>query len=148
MWWNLIDGWPQMSDAVVDYYYTKKLAYSYIKRSSVGVLAFVGEKVQHGYPVMLSNCTSKDSKVKLKITDIESNKVVFEGESEVKSNSCCDLGKVPFNNSQQGMLLIEYEVDGESRINTYLYGTPRYELSKYREWLNLIQKAENKVSKH
>ena len=32
IWWNLIDGWPQISDAVVDYYYNKKIAYSFIKR--------------------------------------------------------------------------------------------------------------------
>ena len=32
LWWNLIDGWPQMSDAVVDYFYRKKIAYDYIKR--------------------------------------------------------------------------------------------------------------------
>ena len=31
IWWNLIDGWPQISDAIVDWYGTKKLAYSYIK---------------------------------------------------------------------------------------------------------------------
>ena len=28
LWWNLIDGWPQFSDAVVDYYFKKKLALS------------------------------------------------------------------------------------------------------------------------
>ncbi|MDR1174162.1 MAG: hypothetical protein LBK83_01660, partial [Treponema sp.] len=33
MWWNLIDGWPQFSDAVVDYYYNKKLAYYYLRQS-------------------------------------------------------------------------------------------------------------------
>lgn len=33
IWWNLLDGWPQISDAIVDYYYVKKLAYHYIKRS-------------------------------------------------------------------------------------------------------------------
>ncbi|MCL2776280.1 MAG: hypothetical protein FWD71_23505, partial [Oscillospiraceae bacterium] len=27
LWWNIIDGWTQMSDAVVDYYFDKKLAY-------------------------------------------------------------------------------------------------------------------------
>ena len=25
LWWNVIDGWPQFSDAVVDYYFGKKL---------------------------------------------------------------------------------------------------------------------------
>lgn len=33
IWWNLLDGWPQMSNAVVDYFFTKKLAYEYIKQS-------------------------------------------------------------------------------------------------------------------
>ncbi len=38
IWWSLIDGWPQVSDAVVDYGYTKKLAYHYIKRTQQPVL--------------------------------------------------------------------------------------------------------------
>lgn len=33
IWWNIVDGWPQVSDAVVDYYFVKKLAYEYIRRS-------------------------------------------------------------------------------------------------------------------
>ena len=33
IWWNMLDCWPQISDAVVDYYFTKKLAYDYIKNS-------------------------------------------------------------------------------------------------------------------
>ena len=32
LWWNLIDNWPQFSDAVIDYYMTKKLAFYYIRR--------------------------------------------------------------------------------------------------------------------
>jgi beta-mannosidase len=32
IWWNVMDCWPQISDAVVDYYFNKKLAYYYIKR--------------------------------------------------------------------------------------------------------------------
>lgn len=33
VWWSLFDGWPQVPDAVVDYYGERKLAYSYIQRS-------------------------------------------------------------------------------------------------------------------
>ena len=33
IWWNLLDGWPQFSDAVVDYYYRKKIAYEVIVNS-------------------------------------------------------------------------------------------------------------------
>lgn len=142
LWWNLIDGWPQMSDAVVDYYFTKKLAYSYIKRSSTPVLAFVAEKVPRGYPVMLSNCSSSDAFVDVKITDVASKRVVFEAREEIKSNKALSLGKIPFTHSDKGMLLIEYKVNGESYINSYLYGTPKYELEEYKEWLRVIESAE------
>ena len=43
IWWNLIDGWPQISDAVVDYYGVKKLAYHYIKRSQQTVCLMFDE---------------------------------------------------------------------------------------------------------
>ena len=33
IWWNIIDGWPQFSDAVVDWFGNKKLAFYYIQRS-------------------------------------------------------------------------------------------------------------------
>ena len=32
IWWNMLDGWPQISDAVVDYYFVKKRAFDYIRR--------------------------------------------------------------------------------------------------------------------
>jgi len=32
-WWNIRDGWPVISDSVVDYYGRRKLAYDYIKRA-------------------------------------------------------------------------------------------------------------------
>ena len=146
IWWNLLDGWPQMSDAVVDYYYEKKLAYSFIKRSSVPVLVFVGEKESRGYPVLISNCSANISDVRLKITDVETNKVVFESEAEVESNTVSNLGKIPFTHSQQGMLLIEYVVDGKQYVNSYLYGTPRYDLAQYHKWLSKIENAENNTN--
>ncbi len=43
IWWNLLDGWPQISDAVVDYYYTRKLAWHYIRRSQQPVCLMLSE---------------------------------------------------------------------------------------------------------
>lgn len=43
VWWNLIDGWPQVSDAVVDYYFCKKLAYPFIRRSQQPVCMMMEE---------------------------------------------------------------------------------------------------------
>ena len=107
---------------------------------------FVGEKESRGYPVLISNCSANISDVRLKITDVETNKVVFESEAEVESNTVSNLGKIPFTHSQQGMLLIEYVVDGKQYVNSYLYGTPRYDLAQYRKWLSKIENAENNIN--
>lgn len=47
IWWNLVDGWPQVSDAIVDYYYAKKLAYHYIKRCQNPVCLMFDEPVDN-----------------------------------------------------------------------------------------------------
>ena len=44
VWWNVIDCWPQFSDAVVDYYYTKKLAFPYIRNVQQPVLLLLREQ--------------------------------------------------------------------------------------------------------
>jgi beta-mannosidase len=46
LWWNLLDGWPQFSDAVVDYYFGKKLAYHYIRRAQCAVCVFISDPLQ------------------------------------------------------------------------------------------------------
>ncbi|MBE6567044.1 MAG: hypothetical protein E7657_00105 [Ruminococcaceae bacterium] len=43
LWWNMIDGWPQISDAVVDYSMDKKLAYYYIKTAQAPVSLMMDE---------------------------------------------------------------------------------------------------------
>lgn len=37
IWWNMLDCWPQISDAVVDYYFHKKLAFTTSAACSSGV---------------------------------------------------------------------------------------------------------------
>ena len=145
IWWNLIDGWPQMSDAVVDYYYEKKLAYNYIRRSSRPVLAFIGEMEDWGHPVLISNSTAKPSRVSVKVTDIASGKTVFTGEGEAEPNSNARVGFIPLMYSRKGMFLIEYTADGIRAVNTYLYGMPGFELDSYIEWMRAADEAESRL---
>ena len=142
IWWNLIDGWPQMSDAVVDYYYNKKLAYSYIKRSSYPVITFMGEMEPHGHSVFTSNNTLKDAEIKCKITDISTGEVVFEREITAPANTVEKIGFVRVKYSRKTMFLIEYTVDGKKQVNTYLCGYPGYELDDYKKWLKAVNDAE------
>ena len=79
LWWNIIDGWPQVSDAVVDWYGTKKLAYSYIKRSQQPFNIMCDEPDENGE---ITLCAIND-----RLTDITVSYKVTEALSISKSIS-------------------------------------------------------------
>ena len=135
IWWNLLDGWPQMSDAVVDYYFEKKLAYSYIKRSSQPFMFTFKEMDSWGCVLTAANGTLKPVKGTVRVTDIDSGKVLVEREFYADSNSNTTYDKVPLMYSDKGMMLIQWFVDGNEYCNTYLYGSPEFSLDKYKKWL-------------
>ena len=48
IWWNVLDGWQQVSDAVVNYNFRPKLAYSFIRRAQEPVLMAFSDPQQDG----------------------------------------------------------------------------------------------------
>ena len=139
IWWNLMDGWPQMSDAVVDYYYEKKLAYDYIKRSSCDFIIMLDEMTSWGQDVVCANSTLKTIKGTCVISDMDSDEVVFEAEFTAQPNANTTLGRLPLMYSDKGMFLIRWKTeDGRAYFNTYLYGTPAFSLSQYKGWLGKL----------
>lgn len=86
IWWNLIDGWPQISDAIVDWYGTKKLAYSYIKRSQKPVCCIFDEPVDEKISLYAVNDLSEDKDLKVKVTDLTTHEVLFETYVSAKAN--------------------------------------------------------------
>lgn len=61
IWWNAIDGWPQISDAVVDWYGTKKLAYHYIKRCQTPFIIMCDEPDSDGNLRLVAVNDSRDT---------------------------------------------------------------------------------------
>lgn len=142
IWWNLVDGWPQMSDAIVDYYYDKKLAYNYIKRSQAGFMIMIGELASWGQNVLCCNSTLKAVKGSYRVYDIDTNETLAEGNFVSAPNANTTLKKLPLMYSDKRMLVIEWTVEGKTSFNTYLCGTPAFDLAKYKEWLARIRKLE------
>lgn len=139
IWWNLLDGWPQMSDAVVDYYFDKKIAYDYIKRSQQPFALMCTELYDWVSKLIASNDTREDKNGTYKLTDIAKNKVISEGTFVCKAGTNEELCEIPLFYSEQGMLLIEWEIDGKRYVNHYLYGFPGFDLASYKEWYSKIK---------
>ena len=134
IWWNVRDGWPQISDAVVDYYGGKKRAYWALR------------SVQHNQLVMLRDDHSAWAvndrmypvKGHAKFTDKVSGKVLLDCDYEVAANSKTQLGTVPFHG--QGCIDIVYSCDGESLKNHFLYGEPPFKWIEVKSWLGEVER--------
>ena len=137
IWWNLRDGWPLISDAIVDYYNSKKMAYSFIKNVQKDVCVFMNDAVKSAYPLMVVNDTRMASSRKVKVTDAITGKTVYEGDFSVPANWKKQIAVLP-EAQGQGMYLIDYSVGKLQLHNHYLYGKPPYDLKFYKQLLKKI----------
>jgi beta-mannosidase len=137
IWWNLLDGWPQMSDAVVDYYFEKKLAYHYIKRCQAPFIVCGGEMESWELKLYGANDTLLPMSGSLTVKDAETDKVLLETEFSVPANTSRCIARVPVYYSEQKVLIFEWVANGVRGINHFLTGFPPYSLDKY---VNLIKK--------
>ena len=138
IWWNLIDGWPQMSDAVVDYYYEKKLAYRYIKRSQAPFVIAADEISHWNMKFYACNDTLTEKKGTFRIIAVRSGDVLLEGEFTAPANTSTCIAELPVFYSQHRMTLIEWEIDGVRGFNHYLCGLPPFSMDTYT---TLMKKA-------
>ena len=103
----------------------------------------IGEMAQWGYPVIVSNCSKYDETVSIEIIDAKTENIVFSKTVNSAPNSSVNIGRIDCYRSQKGMFIIKYAVDGKSYINTYLYGTPEYDLNDYIKWMKKADDIEN-----
>ncbi|MBQ6136325.1 MAG: glycoside hydrolase family 2 [Kiritimatiellae bacterium] len=139
VWWNVRDGWPQISDAVVDWYGGRKLAYHALKAAQRDVVALLVDD----HSAWVVNDLMRPVRGRALYRDRASGKVLLDRAYEVAANSKARLGEVPF--SGQGLVDIEYTVDGGTvRRNHFLYGEPPFRWGDVRAWTDggTIWKAE------
>lgn len=120
LWWNLRDGWPIVSDAVVDYYGGKKLAYVALKEVQGNQLVAVKDDGS----VWAVNATRHAVDGTARIVDRVSGKEHFLGPYRVPANASARIGAVSF--SGQGLLDVTWTCDGAPGRNHFLYGAPPF----------------------
>lgn len=142
IWWNLLDGWPQMSDAVVDYYFHKKLAYYYIKRSQAPFAIVADELAHWKLPIYACNDTLAERSGHLRVIDAESDGLLLECDFTAPANASTLIASLPLFYSEKRMLILQWTANGESGFNHYLCGYPAFSLEKYGELMKKFKLGE------
>lgn len=132
IWWNLLDGWPQISDAVVDYYFTKKLAYYYIRRSQEPVCLMFAEPENGILPLFGVNDTKEKAELSYKVTRLSDGKTLLSGKAILEPDSALKIATLEADNEKE-FYLIEWEKDGKKYMNHYFTNIIDIDYEKYIE---------------
>ncbi len=129
VWWNVRDGWPQISDAVVDWYGGKKLAYDVLKNAQRNQIVCLIDD----HTAWAVNDERRAVKGTATFTDAATGKVLLETSFEIPANGKFALGTVPFDG--QGIIKIAATLDGKPYRNHFLYGEPPFDFGQIKEWM-------------
>lgn len=140
IWWNLLDGWPQVSDAIVDYYYVKKLAYHYIKRSQEPVCFMFDEPENGQIKLMGINDLPKDITVNYTVKRIGADKdeELLSGQVLLNADSAMAIDALAIEDGEKNFYLIEWQYNGKDCKNHFFTNIIDID---YKKYLNAIQKC-------
>ena len=142
LWWNVIDCWPQFSDAVVDYYFVRKLAFHYLKRVQRPLCVMIREPESWHADVVVSNDSREEREGSLRVVDADTRDVVFESDFRIGANANRTIGRLGVSRGAQRLFLITWRYGREEGANHYLLGTPPFPLERYRHWLPAIAQLD------
>jgi len=150
LWWNVMDCWPQFSDAVVDYYFRKKLAYDYIKRVQRPLLISLSEQVADELPIIVINDTLNNVTVEFEVEAYSlKGKMPYKkrGRAEIPKNEKKCVGSVKIaeldsNANPPYLFILRLSFDDKEFENHYLYGCIPFRLEDYKIFLDRIQKLK------
>lgn len=109
LWWNVIDGWPQISDAVVDWYGVKKLAYHYITRSQEPFIMLVKEPADGKMELVACNDYPKKLTVKYTVKNLMDESNLLSGSFEIEPDSKITVDFLP--SLDHAFYYIEWETE-------------------------------------
>lgn len=156
LWWNLVDGWPQVSDAVVDYYGRKKLAYAFIARVQTPLLLSVMEEppagergdgaqqdpstpLRHALVAVNHSRRTRAGEARVTLAQTEGPaSPLWEGSFELPPGGHLQVAELSLPPARQGLVLLDVDSDGEHLANHAIVGKPPFTLADWRAWLPKI----------
>jgi beta-mannosidase len=138
LWWNIRDGWPILSDVVVDYYFEKKLAFLYLQRVQRDVQAICCEAVQGKHAVVVINNTLKPARGRLEIRRAGDSERLLESPFDVEANGMKTLGSFT-SPARNEMWKMKWTTDGiDVHTSHYLAFTPPVSFELYKDWMEIL----------
>ncbi len=138
IWWNMLDGWPQISDSVVDWYFVKKRAFRAIKRVQQPTCVMLDEVSGWTQDVILGNDSRENACVSVTVWDADTNEALLNGVFESEANENKVIGSLRVMPGNQRLILIKWKVDGREYRNHYLCGYPPFRPEDAHRWAKLI----------
>jgi len=126
IWWNLLDGWPQFSDAVVDWYWGKKLAYDWVKRAQRPLHLMFREPEDWYIALVAGNDSLQPRAGHYRVRNAESGETVLEGAFAAPANENQTVARLRVCSGERRLLCIEWESEGERGRSHYLHGKPPF----------------------
>lgn len=142
LWWNMIDCWPQFSDAIVDYYYGKKLAYYYVKRAQEPVCITIAEPEDRSAAVIACNDTNESMAVHYQIHDAGSGVRLSAGCARLTPNTNSMLDTIPVSSETKKLFLIRWTINEKEYSSHYISGNPPFVLHEYKQWLSKLNNED------
>lgn len=135
VWWNLRDGWPILSDAIVDFYNNKKLAFRYIQRAQRNVQAICCEPRDGRHAMVVVNDTRMPARGKLRVWRIGDGKPLAETQFRVQPNGVAKVGELTHPATTE-MWHYEWMTESfETWDNHYLAVTGPVDFGQYKQWM-------------
>ncbi len=139
IWWNLLDGWPQVSDAVVGYDFIPKLAYHFIKRiqkpqhmaftdPESGRITLAG--INDSQKAVTFTYTVKDITDLPADTDLPAVPALLSGKVTVPADAAAPAATLPAEGMDHRFLLIEWTLDDGTRHTSHFILEPEHLNSK------------------
>ncbi|HZP84542.1 MAG TPA: hypothetical protein VFB21_23105, partial [Chthonomonadaceae bacterium] len=144
LWWNLIDGWPQISDAVVDYYFEKKLAFDYIKAVQAPLCLMLREPKAWRQELVACNDTREDISLTYRLYESGAAQVLAADSRVARGDSVTPLASIPHFAGDKRFYIIEWESERGSGVNHYLTGSPPFDAEQYRSWLDSLRAVRSR----
>lgn len=130
MWWNLLDAWPQVSEATIDYYFNKKISYHYLKRSQTPICFMCDEK-DGELLLYLINDTENQITVSYSVRNVYSSETLCNGNATCQAYYSQFVQSIKIPPKDKSFYLISWEYDGKEYSNSFHSNIIDIDLNKY-----------------